>query len=81
MDHDKIRHQIIEKICRHICKLKNIDPDRIYSPQIPEFIDNNKCIIAGFYIPNMQAPVWTSFIPLASIAVDAVGSEYYLKAK
>ena len=44
----------LEKCCRKICEEKQIDPDRLVAPFIPEFV-NAAPLINGFYIPPHTA--------------------------
>ena len=72
--------KMLEKICRAICHDKEIDPDRLACPFIPEFI-NATPLINGFFVPPPAASckTWELFKEYVEIAFKAGNVEDVLE--
>jgi hypothetical protein len=57
------RAKEVEKICREICRERNIDPDALVTTQIPAAINNLSHFPYGYILPEKcyQKPAWCLF--------------------
>lgn len=80
-----VRMTLIEKCCRVICTVKEIDPDAIVCPLMPVFV-NAAPLINGFFVPpnNVTCKAWELFKPymeMMLLTLEQAGDDEYFDDK
>ena len=72
--------KMLEKCCRKICEKKEINPDKLVCPFIPDFV-NAAPLINGFYIPpsTTVCKAWQLFEEYVKVAFEAANVEDVLE--